>query len=109
MSSTAVEPTLERRPTIIRSRASRLRFHAEQHSEHGEVIRDIIIGFADGLTVPFALTAGLSSYIAHVLPIIPLAYTEILVSAPLDSSSLVVWRSSSAARSPWDLVPISHQ
>ena len=35
--------------------------HTEQHSEHGDVVRDIIIGFADGLTVPFALTAGLSS------------------------------------------------
>lgn len=29
--------------------------------ERGPVIRDVIIGFADGLTVPFALTAGLSS------------------------------------------------
>ncbi|RAO69787.1 uncharacterized protein BHQ10_005799 [Talaromyces amestolkiae] len=33
----------------------------ESHSDHGDVVRDIIIGFADGLTVPFALTAGLSS------------------------------------------------
>jgi hypothetical protein len=39
------------------------RSHAvrETHSSAGEVVRDIIIGFADGLTVPFALTAGLSS------------------------------------------------
>jgi VIT1/CCC1 family predicted Fe2+/Mn2+ transporter len=35
--------------------------HNECHTGHGEVIRDSIIGFADGLTVPFALTAGLSS------------------------------------------------
>ncbi|WPH00666.1 Hypothetical protein R9X50_00349600 [Acrodontium crateriforme] len=35
--------------------------HPEQHTQHGELIRDCIIGFADGLTVPFALTAGLSS------------------------------------------------
>lgn len=34
---------------------------SETHSDHGDIIRDIIIGFADGLTVPFALTAGLSS------------------------------------------------
>lgn len=33
----------------------------EEHSDAGEIIRDIIIGFADGMTVPFALTAGLSS------------------------------------------------
>lgn len=35
--------------------------HGEQHSNNGDLIRDITIGFADGLTVPFALTAGLSS------------------------------------------------
>ncbi|KAH8687409.1 Ccc1 family [Tricladium varicosporioides] len=35
--------------------------HTEYHREDNGVVRDIIIGFADGLTVPFALTAGLSS------------------------------------------------
>jgi len=35
--------------------------HVELHTDHSAIIRDIIIGFADGLTVPFALTAGLSS------------------------------------------------
>ncbi|RMZ84853.1 hypothetical protein DV737_g1024, partial [Chaetothyriales sp. CBS 132003] len=35
--------------------------HKERHTSHGELVRDSIIGFADGLTVPFALTAGLSS------------------------------------------------
>ena len=44
------------------ARTSRLgRPHKEEHKHHGEVIRDLIIGFSDGLTVPFALTAGLSS------------------------------------------------
>jgi len=38
-----------------------LHSHSEQHSSHSQVVRDVIIGFADGLTVPFALTAGLSS------------------------------------------------
>ena len=33
----------------------------EQHRSFENVIRDFTIGFADGLTVPFALTAGLSS------------------------------------------------
>ena len=28
---------------------------------NGDILRDIIIGFSDGLTVPFSLTAGLSS------------------------------------------------
>ena len=40
-----------------------LRNHSEKHTAHGNVVRDVIIGFADGLTVPFALTAGLSSYV----------------------------------------------
>ncbi|KAM7270679.1 hypothetical protein ACFE04_029893 [Oxalis oulophora] len=34
--------------------------HKEQHSSAGEIVRDIIIGVSDGLTVPFALAAGLS-------------------------------------------------
>jgi len=33
----------------------------EQHSQNSSLVRDAIIGLADGLTVPFALTAGLSS------------------------------------------------
>jgi len=37
------------------------RGHKEKHNGNGDVVRDVIIGFADGLTVPFALTAGLSS------------------------------------------------
>lgn len=43
--------------------------HAEKHTEHGPVVRDTIIGFADGLTVPFALTAGLSRLVPSNLPL----------------------------------------
>ncbi len=32
----------------------------EMHSTNTELVKDIIIGMSDGLTVPFALTAGLS-------------------------------------------------
>ena len=43
------------------------RDHAESHSRHGDQISNAIIGFADGLTVPFALTAGLTAYVfTHV-------------------------------------------
>ncbi|UPK71200.1 VIT1/CCC1 transporter family protein [Chitinophaga filiformis] len=34
--------------------------HQESHVTSSNIVRDIIIGMADGLTVPFALTAGLS-------------------------------------------------
>ncbi|CAB4422353.1 unnamed protein product [Rhizophagus irregularis] len=35
--------------------------HEEHHFESPEIIRDIVLGLSDGLTVPFALAAGLSS------------------------------------------------
>ena len=35
--------------------------HMENHFTANETIRDIVIGMADGLTVPFALAAGLSA------------------------------------------------
>lgn len=38
--------------------------HVEHHLRSSEVITDIIIGLSDGLTVPFALAAGLSSAVS---------------------------------------------
>ena len=35
--------------------------HVEQHMRSSEILTDIVIGMSDGLTVPFALTAGLSA------------------------------------------------
>src|SRR5579871_737767 len=34
--------------------------HVESHFEASETVRDVVIGMSDGLTVPFALAAGLS-------------------------------------------------
>ncbi|MEO5998964.1 MAG: VIT1/CCC1 transporter family protein [Chitinophagaceae bacterium] len=34
--------------------------HTEHHLQSSDLIRDIVIGMSDGLTVPFALAAGLS-------------------------------------------------
>ena len=34
--------------------------HIERHFTSSEVVRDLVIGMSDGLTVPFALAAGLS-------------------------------------------------
>ena len=34
--------------------------HIEKHFTAGLFVRDVVIGMADGLTVPFALAAGLS-------------------------------------------------
>ena len=39
--------------------------HHETHFQSSDLVRDIVIGMADGLTVPFALAAGLSSAVAN--------------------------------------------
>ncbi len=41
-------------------RPVRTRLHTEEHTHEGVSVRDIILGVSDGLTVPFALAAGLS-------------------------------------------------
>jgi VIT1/CCC1 family predicted Fe2+/Mn2+ transporter len=38
--------------------------HVEKHFTSSELVRDIVIGMSDGLTVPFALAAGLSGAVA---------------------------------------------
>ena len=49
--------------------------HIEGHFESTEVVRDIVIGLSDGLTVPFALAAGLSGAVAssHIVVLAGLA------------------------------------
>ncbi len=46
--------------------------HLEHHFTSSEVVRDIVIGMSDGLTVPFALAAGLTGAV-HVSNIIVVA------------------------------------
>jgi len=49
--------------------------HIEGHFESSEVVRDVVIGLSDGLTVPFALAAGLSGVVAsaHIVVLAGLA------------------------------------
>src|SRR5438874_7016058 len=49
--------------------------HVEQHFTGGEKVRDVVIGMSDGLTVPFALAAGLTGAIAasHIVVVAGLA------------------------------------
>jgi VIT1/CCC1 family predicted Fe2+/Mn2+ transporter len=51
--------------------------HIEQHFTASEVVRDIVIGMSDGLTVPFALAAGLSGAINSTAIIITAGFAEI--------------------------------
>src|SRR5580765_6156759 len=39
--------------------------HREQHFTSSNFVRDVVIGMSDGLTVPFALAAGLSGAISN--------------------------------------------
>ena len=43
-------------------------YHREEHFRGGETIKDIVIGMSDGLTVPFALAAGISGAISLPFP-----------------------------------------
>jgi len=49
--------------------------HVEGHFESTETVRDVVIGLSDGLTVPFALAAGLSGAVssAHIIVLAGLA------------------------------------
>lgn len=47
--------------------------HNETHFESTEAVRDVVIGLSDGLTVPFALAAGLSGTAAVSAHIVVLA------------------------------------
>ena len=51
--------------------------HVERHFTAGEVVRDIVIGMSDGLTVPFALAAGLSGAIASSRIVVTAGFAEI--------------------------------
>src|SRR6058998_4378954 len=51
--------------------------HIERHFTGSETVKDIVIGMADGLTVPFALAAGLTGAIDHTGIIITAGLAEI--------------------------------
>ncbi|HEX7553520.1 MAG TPA: VIT1/CCC1 transporter family protein [Geothrix sp.] len=54
--------------------------HIEHHFTASDTVRDIVIGMADGLTVPFSLAAGLSG---------PAMATRIVVTAGFAGSAPV--------------------
>jgi VIT1/CCC1 family predicted Fe2+/Mn2+ transporter len=51
--------------------------HTERHFTSSEVVRDIVIGMSDGLTVPFALAAGLTGAINSTGIIVTAGLAEI--------------------------------
>ena len=55
--------------------------HIESHFTSSEVVRDIVIGMADGLTVPFALAAGLSGAVEGTRIVVVAGFAEIAAGA----------------------------
>jgi VIT1/CCC1 family predicted Fe2+/Mn2+ transporter len=55
--------------------------HVEKHFAQSATVRDIVIGMADGLTVPFALAAGLSGAVKDNSIIITAGLAEIVAGS----------------------------
>jgi VIT1/CCC1 family predicted Fe2+/Mn2+ transporter len=51
--------------------------HTEKHFEAPESVRDVVIGMSDGLTVPFALAAGLSGTVSDTWIVVVAGLAEI--------------------------------
>ncbi len=55
--------------------------HIEKHFLASALVRDIVIGMADGLTVPFALAAGLAGAISSTAIIVTAGLAEVAAGA----------------------------
>ena len=55
--------------------------HVERHFTAGDTVRDVVIGMSDGLTVPFALAAGLTGAIDSAGIIVTAGFAEIAAGA----------------------------
>jgi VIT1/CCC1 family predicted Fe2+/Mn2+ transporter len=55
--------------------------HIERHFTAGDTVRDVVIGMSDGLTVPFALAAGLSGAVDSTTLIVIAGLAEVSAGA----------------------------
>lgn len=55
--------------------------HREVHLRSSDVITDVVIGMSDGLTVPFALAAGLSGAVSSSSLVVTAGIAEIVAAA----------------------------
>lgn len=53
----------------------------EKHFKSPKVVRDIVIGMSDGLTVPFALAAGLTGVVAGSTLVVMAGFAEIVAGS----------------------------
>src|SRR5690242_21839372 len=55
--------------------------HTEEHLESSDFLTDVVIGMSDGLTVPFALAAGLTGAVANSSIIVIAGIAEIVAGS----------------------------
>src|SRR6266403_725600 len=55
--------------------------HSERHFTGNQIVRDLVLGMADGLTVPFALAAGLTGAIETTWIIVVAGLAEVAAGA----------------------------
>lgn len=55
--------------------------HHEEHLQSSDLLRDVVIGMSDGLTVPFALAAGLTGAVANSAIIVIAGIAEIVAGS----------------------------
>jgi VIT1/CCC1 family predicted Fe2+/Mn2+ transporter len=55
--------------------------HEENHFKGSELVRDIVIGMSDGLTVPFALAAGLSGAVTDPSIVVTAGIAEVIAGS----------------------------
>lgn len=55
--------------------------HTERHSTASAIVRDAVIGMSDGLTVPFALAAGLSGAVSASRVVVTAGVAEVVAGS----------------------------
>lgn len=55
--------------------------HHEEHLQSSDLLRDVVIGMSDGLTVPFALAAGLTGAVSNSSIIVIAGIAEIVAGS----------------------------
>ena len=55
--------------------------HKEEHLESSDFLRDVVIGMSDGLTVPFALAAGLTGAVSNSSIVVIAGIAEIVAGS----------------------------
>lgn len=64
--------------------------HIEKHFTASDTVRDIVIGMSDGLTVPFALAAGLTGAISQTHLIVTAGFAEIAAGGIIPLSAYLL-------------------